>query len=314
MNSLSKTIVSLVTAPITQNVAIIRISGPKTYGITKQIFKGSLPKYPQKKPQLLLGKIINIKKEVIDKVIISCFYEPRSFTGEDLVEISCHGNLHLVNEILKTILELGAELAQPGEFTKQAFFNGKLNITQANAVNDIIRAPSLSSAKLAFYNLSNENHQKIEELEEKILQVIGIVEVNIDYPEFDQVEKLTNKKVLPIIKELKSEIKKISLIGQEAKNYQEGIKVAIVGKPNVGKSSLLNALLKEEKAIVSSVAGTTRDVVEAKYSLKDIPILLYDTAGIHKSRDKIEKKGIQKSQEILEKVDIIFFVLDNSCP
>src|SRR3954452_24971976 len=157
-----KTIASLVTAPITQNIALIRVSGSNTYSIVAKIFDRSLPEYPQKKPRLIFGKIINSRKEVIDEVLLLCFYKPRSFTGEDVVEISCHGNLFIVNQILQLILENGAELAQKGEFTKQAFFNGKLNLIQANAINDLIRAPSLAGAKLALHNLSPETQKELD--------------------------------------------------------------------------------------------------------------------------------------------------------
>src|SRR6185369_15747473 len=157
-----KTIVALVTAPLTQNIALIRISGTATYQIITKIFDRPLPEYPQKKPQLIFGRIINLQKEIIDEVLLLCFYEPRSFTGEDVVEISCHGNLLIVNQIVQMILEKGAELATEGEFTKQAFFNGKLNLTQASAVNDLIRAPSLTGTKLALHNLSPETQRRLQ--------------------------------------------------------------------------------------------------------------------------------------------------------
>src|SRR5215213_2481382 len=165
MNLFTKTITSLVTAPITQNIALIRISGPQTYVIIRQIFDRPLSEYPQKKPQLIFGKIVNSQKEIIDEVLLLCFYKPRSFTGEDVVEISCHGNLFIVNQILQLILENGAELAKKGEFTKQAFFNGKLNLIQAEAVNDLIRAPSQEGAKLALHNLSSESQKELNFIE-----------------------------------------------------------------------------------------------------------------------------------------------------
>src|SRR3954462_4424891 len=186
--SFCKTITSLVTAPITQNIALIRISGPQTYQIINKIFDRVLPNCPQKKPQLLFGKIINSKKEFIDEVLLLCFYKPHSFTGEDVVEISCHGNLFIVNQILQLVLENGAELAKEGEFTKQAFFNDELNLVQAQAINDLIRAPSLSAAKLALHNLSPKTQQEFEVIENELLDIIATVKVNIDYPEYDGVE------------------------------------------------------------------------------------------------------------------------------
>lgn len=312
MYSLNETIVSLVTAPITQNIALIRISGSKTYQIISQIFDRKLPDYPQKKSQLIFGKIIDSQEETIDEALLLCFYKPNSFTGEDVVEISCHGNLFVVNQILQLIQEKGVRLAKEGEFTKQAFFNGKLNLIQANAVNDLIKAPSLIGAKLALHNLSSQNQQELTKIEEELLDIIANIKVNIDYPEYDGVKYLTGQEVLPRIKKL---LEKLLIIRESAQNfriYQEGLKIAIVGKPNVGKSTLLNSLLKEEKAIVSSIAGTTRDVVEARYNLGGVPLILLDTAGIRETQDIVEKIGINRSYQALEKADIVFFLVDNS--
>src|SRR5688572_22877021 len=193
-----KTIVSLVTAPITQNIAIIRISGSETYKIIQKIFCGTLPIYPQKEKKLVLGQIIEPKtKEVVDQVILLCFYKPYSFTGEDLVEINCHGNLFIVNKILSLILNHGANLAEPGEFSKKAYFNGKINLIQAQAINDLIQAPSLSAAKLALHNLTPQSQGELNKLEAELLEIIATVEVNINHPEFDGAEYLTGKKILP---------------------------------------------------------------------------------------------------------------------
>ena len=309
-----RTITSLVTAPITQNIALIRISGPQTYPIISQIFDRLLPEYPQERPQLIFGQIVNSQKEIIDQVLLLCFYKPNSFTGEDVVEISCHGNLFLVNQILQLILENGAELAQEGEFTKQAFFNGKLNLVQAQAINDLIRAPSLPAAKLALHNLSQATQKELEVIENELLEIIANIKVNIDYPEYDGVEYLTGKAALSRLNKLLKKLEIIKKSGQKSRVYQEGLRVAIVGKPNVGKSTLLNALSQEEKAIVSPVAGTTRDIVEARYNLKGIPLILLDTAGIHETTDRVEKIGVVRSFQALEKADIIFFLVDNSCP
>ncbi|WNE41820.1 MAG: tRNA modification GTPase MnmE [Mycoplasmataceae bacterium] len=306
----SRTIVSLVTAPITQNIAIIRISGPFTYKLINKIFDKKVP-HISEKSIILLGKIIK-EKETIDQVLIFCFYNPNSFTGEDVVEISCHGNLIIVNRIIELILENGAELATPGEFSKQAFFNRKINLIQANAINDLIRAPNLSTAKLAIQNFDSRKQKEFEKLENKILEVIAHIEINIDYPEYDDIEKVTVEKLKKIIKELIKDFDSIIKNGEKVKIYKEGIKVGIFGKPNVGKSTLLNALLDEEKAIVSPKAGTTRDIIEAKYSLKQIPLILFDTAGIRKTKNEIEKKGIEKSKGIYKNLDISFLVLDNS--
>ncbi|CAH1756425.1 12384_t:CDS:2 [Entrophospora sp. SA101] len=300
-----------VTAPITQNIALIRISGPQTYQIITQICDRALPEYPQKTPQLIFGKVINSQKEIIDEVLFLCFYQPSSFTGEDVVEISCHGNLFIVNQILQLILEKGAELAHKGEFTKQAFFNGKLNLIQASTINDLIRTPSLEGTKLALHNLSSETQKELENIENELLEIIANIKVNIDYPEYDGVEYLTGKQVLSRLNKLVMKMKMIKESGKKARVYQEGLKVAIVGKPNVGKSTLLNTLLQEEKAIVSPIAGTTRDIVEASYNLNGIPLTLLDTAGIHETQDTVEKIGVTRSYQALAQAEIIFFLPKN---
>src|SRR4051794_15802909 len=307
-----KTLTSLVTAPITQNIALIRISGPKTYSIITEIFDRSLPEYPQKNPQLIFGKIINSQKEVVDEVLLLCFYRPRSFTGEYVVEISCHGNLLIVNQIVQLILEKGAELAQPGEFTKQAFFNHKLSLVQAEAVNNLIQAPSLGGTKLALHNLSPATQTELDNLEKELLDIVTNLLVNIDYPEYDGAQYLTGKMVIPRLTNLVTKLQLIQQSGQKGQVYQSGLKIAIIGKPNVGKSTLLNALLREEKAIVSPVAGTTRDIVEARYILKGIPLTLLDTAGIHTTADLVEQMGVKRSYQTLEQTDLIFFCVDNT--
>ncbi|CAG8798811.1 15520_t:CDS:2, partial [Racocetra persica] len=228
---------------------------------------------------------------------------------EDVVEISCHGNLFVVQQILQLILENGAELAEKGEFTKQAFFNGKLNLVQAQAINDLIRAPSLQGAKLALHNLSPESQKELKIIENELLDIIATIKVNIDYPEYDGAEYLTGQQVLPRINKLVEKLQIIQKTGQKTRVYQEGLKVAIVGKPNVGKSTLLNALLQEEKAIVSPLAGTTRDIIEARYNLNGIPLILLDTAGIRETADLVEKIGVERTWQALGQAEIILFLI-----
>lgn len=312
MNLFAKTITSLITAPITQNIALIRISGPTTYRIIAQIFDRSLPLYPQSKPQLIFGKIVNSHQQIIDQVLLLCFYKPSSFTGEDVVEISCHGNLLIVNQIIQLILEKGAELAQPGEFTKQAFFNHKLNLVQAEAVNDLIKAPSLSGVQLALHNLDSTTQVELDNLEKELLDIITNLMVNIDYPEYNGAQYLTGQMVLPRLIKLVTKLQLIQQNGQKGQVYQSGLKIALIGKPNVGKSTLLNSLTNEEKAIVSPMAGTTRDIVEARYTLKSIPLVLLDTAGIHATADLVEQIGVKRSYQALEEADLVFFCVDNT--
>lgn len=308
-----KTITSLVTLPINQNIALIRISGPKTYYITEKIFLGKLPSYPQKESKLILGNIVDKKRnKIIDQVLLLCFYRPFSFTGEDVVEISCHGNLFIVNEILKIIIENGADLAREGEFTKQAFFNGKLNIIQAEAVNDLIKAPNLNSTRLALHNLNIRAQKELENIEKYFLEIVANIEVNINFPEYDGVEYLTNEIILPRLRKLKRKINIIKNEGKKSIIFQKGLKISIIGKPNVGKSTLLNSLVSEEKAIISSIPGTTRDVIEVKHSINSIPVTFLDTAGIHETSDILEKAGIKKSYSVLESSEMVFFVVDNS--
>jgi len=311
-NIFFNTIVSLVTAPISQNIAIIRISGPKTYKIINKIFNKKINNDNNVKNQIIFGKILDNKRKIVDEVLLFCFYKPHSFTGEDLIEVSCHGNLFIVNKIIKLIIENGAELAERGEFTKKAFFNKKINIIQSNAINDLIHSPSDLGTKIALHNLNKNSKNELEIIEEKMLEIIANIKVNIDYPEYDGVEYLTKENAYKEILIIKKKLEKLKKSGKIANIYQEGLKIAIIGKPNVGKSTLFNTLLKREKSIVTEIEGTTRDIIEVNHNFNGIPLILLDTAGIHEANNKIEKIGIKKSLEALDNSEVIFFLVDNS--
>lgn len=309
----NKTITSLVTAPINQNVAIIRISGPESYSIINNIFNREIKKNYKNSPDLILGNIINRKKIIIDQVLLLCFYKPFSFTGEDVIEISCHGNLIIVNKILELIIEQGAILAKEGEFTKQAFFNGKLNLIQANAINDLIRSSSFFETNIALHNLNFKNQKGLDDIENSILDLIANIKVNIDYPDEKEIKYITGSDAKNKLKYLLEKIEKIKKDSKKTISYNEGLKIAIIGKPNVGKSTLLNSLLNKEKAIVSKISGTTRDVIESNYNLNNINFTLLDTAGIHEDNlDYIEKIGIKKSYDVLKRSYILLFLVDSS--
>lgn len=310
-NQITRTIVALVTAPIDQNIAIIRISGPASYEIVRAICSKEIAKLALKRTTVVLDRITK-NGVTIDQVLLFLFRKPNSFTGEDTIEISCHGNLAIVNKILELLLAQGAILATPGEFSKQAFFNGKLNLIQANAINDLIRAPNLVTAKMAVENFDSKKQKELARLEDELLDVIAKVEINIDYPEYEDVERITPTKLREVASRVLREIVVIRKKGKRVQIYEQGIKIGIFGKPNVGKSTLLNALLDEDKAIVSPIPGTTRDVVEGRYALDGIPLILFDTAGIRTTTDQLEESGIQKSKQMIAKLDLCLFLVDNS--
>ncbi len=307
----NRTIVALVTAPINQNIAIIRISGPETYKIISQVFSKEMPSTNERRREVFLGKIIK-DGEVIDEVLLCCFYSPFSFTGEDTVEINCHGNLIIVNQILELLMSKGGQMATAGEFSKKAFFNNKLSLTQATAINDLIRASSFSAVRLAIENLDSKRQLALEGLTEKLLTIIAKVEVNIDYPEYEDIGKITVDNLRESVDQLAAEVKSLNANCKRAKLLKEGLRIGIFGKTNVGKSTLLNTLVKEEKAIVTPIAGTTRDVIEAEYEIGGLPVRFFDTAGVRKTRNEIERKGIEKTHKLAENLDLSLLVVDIS--
>lgn len=301
------TIVAPATAMVKQAISIIRMSGPDSYKIINKIFsKAVVPSGNQ----VCYGYLID-GKETIDQVILVCFEKPNSFTGEDIIEINCHGGVLVTNKIIKLLLKNGAWLANRGEFSQRAFLNGKLNLVQTDAINDLVNATNDTSAKIALNNLQNKNTHLISAYRDELLDIIANIEVNIDYPEYDGVGDLTTQELNQRLFVLEQKINDLVKISKVGKIINEGINVLILGKPNVGKSSLLNALMNEDKAIVSEIPGTTRDIVEGKINLGPLTLNIIDTAGLRETVDKIEQIGIEKARQQVENADLVLVVVDN---
>ena len=290
-------------------VSIIRISGNDTFDVLSKIFDKNLSH--AKGYTIHYGTIFD-EEGPVDEVLVSVFRAPRSYTGEDVVEINCHGGTYVTRKILNLCLGNGARLARRGEFTERAFLNGKMDLSEAESVNDLINATDKINAHSAIHSLRGSVQKIIDPLVEDITQIISNIEVNIDYPEYDDVHVLTEEEILPKAKKWIKDIDVIIKKAEEATFIRSGIDTVIVGKPNVGKSSLLNALLEEDKAIVTNIAGTTRDLVEGSVKVGNVTLNLIDTAGIHESEDTIEKIGIEKSREALEKAELVLLVLDST--
>ena len=306
------TIAAISTSPGVAAISIIRVSGPDSLKIVNKIFKGKdLTKVESH--TIHYGHIIN-KGEIIDEVLVSVMLSPRTFTREDIVEINSHGGISTTNKVLELLLLNGARLAEPGEFTKRAFLNGRIDLIEADGIMNLIESKTEISRKLSINQLNGNVSSLIKSLRNKLVQIISNIEVNIDYPEYEDIEQLTNNNIYPKLKELKKELKEIIKKSQDSKIIQEGINVGIIGRPNVGKSSLLNCLLDEEKAIVTNIEGTTRDIVEGKISLNGIILNIVDTAGIRETENIVEKIGVKKSLEIVEKSDLIILILNNNEP
>jgi len=304
------TIVAISTAVNEGAISIIRLSGPDAITIVNRIFSKDLTL--AKANTINYGTIINDKNEMVDEVLVSVFKAPKSFTCEDIVEINAHGGVYVTRNILSMCIAAGARLASRGEFSKRAYLNGRIDISQAEAINDMIVATDETSAKLAIKGIKGSVAKLIDPLIEDVLQIVAQIEVNIDYPEYEDVKQLTNEEVLPKSQALLKRLEVIIKRARQTKLVKQGVTTAIIGKPNVGKSSLLNALLEEDKAIVTDVPGTTRDIVEGIIHLDNITLHLFDTAGIHVTDDEVEKIGIDKSRQTLEDADLIILVLDNS--
>ncbi len=291
-------------------ISIIRVSGNNALNIVSKIFKG--PNLKKVKSHTINYGYIYDKDEVIDEVLLTVMLAPKTYTKEDIIEINSHGGINTTNKIMELLLNMGCRLAEPGEFTKRAFLNGRIDLTQAESVNDLINSSSDNQRKLALNNLQGTLTKKIRNLRKEIVSLIASIEVNIDYPEYDDIEVITKDILIPKLNNIKEQIKKIINDSKNSQIIKEGINVAIVGRPNVGKSSILNRLLDEDKAIVTNIAGTTRDIVEGSISLNGFKVNFIDTAGIRETTDVVEKIGVSKSKKIIKKADIVIVVLNGN--
>lgn len=308
------TIAAVATAYGEGGIGIIRISGEEALPILQEIFEfhGDTDTFTSRR--MTYGKIIDKEKnQIIDEVLAVYMKGPKTYTAEDVVEINCHGSMVSLRKTLALVLRKGARLAEPGEFTKRAFLNGRLDLSQAEAVIDMIRAKTDKSFDVAVSQLEGRLSLKVEEIRQKLLDLLVDITVNIDYPDED-IEEMTYEKLEESIVETQDMIEKLLETSSTGRMIREGIKIAIVGKPNVGKSSLMNGLLKERRAIVTDIPGTTRDTIEEVLSIRNIPVYLVDTAGIRETSDKVEKMGIEKSKEAFNQADFILFLLDGSRP
>ena len=303
------TIVAISTSVGEGAISIIRLSGHDALNIASKVFTKDLTKVDS---HTIHYGFITSNNEKIDEVLVSVMKAPKTFTREDIVEINCHGGIATTNKVLEVLLENGPRLAEPGEFTKRAFLNGRIDLLEAEATMDLISSKAESARKISINTLTGETSNLIKNLRSELIKIISNIEVNIDYPEYEDIEVLTNESILPDIKKFKEKLEEIIKKSEDSKVIKEGIRVGIIGRPNVGKSSLLNSLLEEEKAIVTDVPGTTRDIVEGSLIVSGIPLNIIDTAGIRKTEDTVEKIGVEKSLKIIDTSDLLIYILNNN--
>lgn len=294
-------------------IGIVRLSGPEAVEIGDKLYKGKKKLKDVPSHTINYGHIIDPETdEVVEEVMISVLRAPKTFTREDIIEINCHGGILTINRILELTMTHGARMAEPGEYTKRAFLNGRIDLSQAEAVMDFIRSKTDRASKVAMNQIEGRLSDLIKRQRQSILEILAQVEVNIDYPEYDDVEDATTEFLLAQSKKIKNEIDQLLETGTQGKIMREGLSTVIVGKPNVGKSSMLNNLIQDNKAIVTEVAGTTRDVLEEYVNVRGVPLRLVDTAGIRDTEDIVEKIGVERSRKALSEADLILFVLNNN--
>lgn len=310
------TIAAISTAIGNGGIGIVRMSGKESFKILEKIFKNNkgekLDLNKIKGYSIQYGTIVDSEtNEKIDEVLVSFFKNPKSYTREDMCEINSHGGMVVEKQILEQCLKNGAILAEPGEFTKRAFLNGRIDLSQAESIMDLINSKTEKESKASINQLQGDLSNKINEIRHDLLDIMADIEASIDYPEYD-IEEVTNSKALGILENTKNKLENLKDTFRSGKILKEGIKTAIIGRPNAGKSSLLNKILKEERAIVSDIEGTTRDTIEEFITIKGIPLKIIDTAGIRKTSDKIEEIGVKKALEIAKDAELVLVILDNS--
>lgn len=296
-------------------IGIVRLSGPQAIEIGDTLYKGKKKLAEVDTHTINYGHIVDPEtNETVEEVMISVLRAPKTFTREDIIEINCHGGILTINRILELTMTYGARMAEPGEYTKRAFLNGRIDLSQAEAVMDFIRSKTDRASKVAMNQIEGRLSDLIKGQRQSILEILAQVEVNIDYPEYDDVEDATTEFLLEQSKNIKEEINRLLETGTQGKIMREGLSTVIVGRPNVGKSSMLNNLIQDNKAIVTEVAGTTRDVLEEYVNVRGVPLRLVDTAGIRDTEDIVEKIGVERSRKALSEADLILFVLNNNEP